>query len=59
MLTEYDEEHLVTYFRLLEADAEGADWREFARIVLHLDPDHEPDRARRAYDTSGRGASPI
>ena len=45
-LTDYDKEHLVTYLRLLDADAEGADWREVARIVLHIDPEHEPDRAR-------------
>ena len=32
-LTDYDQEHLVTYLRLLDADAEGADWREVARIV--------------------------
>jgi len=31
-LTVYDEEHLVTYLRLLDSDAEGADWREVARI---------------------------
>jgi hypothetical protein len=24
--------------RMLDADAEGADWREVARIVLHIDP---------------------
>ena len=24
----YDEQHLATYLRLLDADAEGADWRE-------------------------------
>jgi hypothetical protein len=35
----------VTYVRMLDADAEGADWREVARIVLHLDPDREPDAA--------------
>jgi hypothetical protein len=51
VLTVYDEEHLVTYFRLLDADAEGADWREVARIVLHLDPENEPDRARRTFDS--------
>ena len=51
VLTAYDEEHLVTYLRLLDADAEGADWREVARIVLHLDPDRESDRARRAFDS--------
>jgi hypothetical protein len=50
-LTAYDEEHLVTYLRLLDADAEGADWREVARIVLHLDPEYETDRARRAFES--------
>ena len=29
--------HLVTYLRLLDADAEGADWREVAKIVLNVD----------------------
>jgi hypothetical protein len=46
-LTSYDNEHLVTYLRLLDAHAEGADWREVARVVLHLDPEHECDRARK------------
>ena len=50
-LTAYDQEHLVTYLRLLDADADGADWREVARIVLHIDPDPEPDRARHAFDS--------
>jgi len=45
VLTAYDEEHIITYLRLLDADAVGADWRDVARIVLHLDPEHEPDRA--------------
>jgi hypothetical protein len=31
------------------SDAEGADWREVARIVLHIGPDREPDRARQAF----------
>jgi hypothetical protein len=51
VLTVYDEEHIITYLRLLDADAAGANWREVARIVLHLDPEHEPDRARRAFDS--------
>jgi hypothetical protein len=38
-LTGYDHQHLVTYLRLLDADAEGADWQEVARIVLHLEPE--------------------
>jgi hypothetical protein len=48
-LTCYDEEHLVTYLRLLDADAEGADWREVARVVLHIDPEREYARARQAF----------
>jgi hypothetical protein len=51
VLTVYDEEHLITYLRLLDADVEGADWREVARLVLHIDPDHEPDRARRTFES--------
>ena len=51
VLTGYDEEHLITYLRLLDADADGADWREVANIVLHIDPDREPDRARRAWES--------
>lgn len=50
-LTPYDQEHRVTYMRLLDAEADGADWREVARIVLHIDPEHEPDRALRAFDS--------
>ena len=49
--TDYDEEHAVPYVRMLDADAEGADWREVSRIVLHIDPDHHPDRAQRAFDS--------
>jgi hypothetical protein len=51
MLTDYDRQHFVTYLRLLDADDEGADWREVARIVLHIDPDREPARARMAFDS--------
>jgi hypothetical protein len=41
----------VTYLRLLDADAEGADWREVANVVLHIDPDREPERAKRAWES--------
>ena len=51
VLTVYDEEHVNTYLRLLDADADGADWRDVARVVLHLDPEHESDRARSAFDS--------
>jgi hypothetical protein len=50
-LTSYDERHLITYLRLLDADAEDADWREVAKIVLKINTDREPERARRAYDS--------
>jgi hypothetical protein len=50
-LTDYDQAHRITYLRLLDADAEGADWREVARIVLNLDPDAEPDRAHRIWES--------
>jgi hypothetical protein len=38
----YDQQHLVTYLRLLDADGEGADWQVVAKIVLHIDPEREP-----------------
>ena len=50
-LTVYDEEHVITYLRLLDADAVGADWSEVARIVLHLDPKRDSDRARRTFES--------
>ncbi|MEY9235170.1 hypothetical protein ABIF68_003681 [Bradyrhizobium japonicum] len=51
VLTSYDKEHIVTYLRMLDAHAEGADWREIARVVLHLDPEHECGRARKTFDS--------
>jgi hypothetical protein len=51
VLTVYDEEHVITYLRMLDADAEGADWREVAKLVLKIDPELEHDRARCAFDT--------
>ncbi len=50
-LTGYDEQHFITYLRLLDADAEGADWREVANIVLHIDPNREPERAKRTWES--------
>ena len=40
-------EHIITYLRLLDANAEGADWKEVARIVLHIDRNrHEAPTSR-------------
>ena len=50
-LTTYDEQHIITYLRLPDADSDGANWQEVAKIVLHIDPCLEPDRARRAWVT--------
>jgi hypothetical protein len=50
-LTDYDERHLSTYLRLLDAADEGADWREAVRIIFGLDPIDEPQRARIVYDS--------
>lgn len=50
-LTAYDQEHLVTYLRLIDAEADGADWTDAARIVLKIDPSREPERARRAWES--------
>ena len=50
-ITAYDEQHYVTYLRLLDANREGADWQEVARIVLHRDPVAEEDRSRRCWES--------
>jgi hypothetical protein len=49
ILTGYDEEHLITYLRLLDAERNGADWREVAKVGLKIDPDKEPLRAKRVW----------
>jgi hypothetical protein len=33
----HDEEHMITYMRVLDADQRGADWRDVSRIVLRID----------------------
>lgn len=51
IVTAYDEQHYVTYLRLLDASRDGADWREVARIVLHRDPIAEGERSRRCWES--------
>jgi hypothetical protein len=55
-ITAYDEAHFITYLRLLDADAEGAEWHEVAPIVLHRDPIAEPDRTRVCWEAHLRRA---
>jgi hypothetical protein len=55
-LTDYDKAHLVTYLRLLDADADGAKVPEMARIILGIDPVREPTRAQQAVASHLRRA---
>lgn len=48
-VTDYDLAHSATYMRLLDARADGADWREVARIVLGLDPEQDPNRSEQIH----------
>ena len=50
-ITLYDEQHFLTYARLLDADREDADWRDVARIILLLDPEKNPEGARQCWQT--------
>lgn len=50
-LTPYDQQHAVTYVRLLDAEKDNADWQEVVRIVLRMDPTVEPARALRCYES--------
>jgi Uncharacterized conserved protein (DUF2285) len=50
-ITSYDESHFVTYLRLLDADIEGADWREAVSIIFGIDPEAEPARAQQVHSS--------
>ncbi|MGY4752587.1 DNA -binding domain-containing protein [Pannonibacter sp. Q-1] len=50
-LTSYDREHMVLYLRILDADRDGADWREVVRILFDLDPEQDSERCRKIYDS--------
>jgi hypothetical protein len=50
-LTGYDREHMVLYLRILDADRDGADWREVVRILFKLDSDLDPERCRKIHDS--------
>ena len=50
-ITEYENQHDETYIRLLDADKEGVDKDEMARLILGIDPTKEPERARKAVES--------
>ena len=53
-LTAYDRTHLKLYARLLDAEAQGADWREVAKVLFDLEADPE-ERHDRAGEARHRG----
>lgn len=50
-LTDYDRSHMKLYMRLLDAQSDGADWREAVEVLFGIDPQREPERARRVHDS--------
>lgn len=50
-LTDYDRVHMKEYMRVLDAATDGADWREAVNVIFGIDPDAEPEHARRVHDS--------
>lgn len=50
-VTDYDRGHIKLYMRLLDAAADGADWREAVVVLFGIDPVREPDRAQGGHDS--------
>lgn len=50
-ITRYDERHLITYLRLLDAAAQNVHWRRVARDVLRRDPSRQTSRAKRCWES--------
>lgn len=50
-LTDYDNAHFTIYMRLLDAAADHASEEEMALLILGIDPQREPDRARKSVQS--------
>ena len=50
-LTDYDRTHMKLYLRLLDAATDGAAWQEAVSVLFGIDPDKNPERARRVHDS--------
>jgi hypothetical protein len=50
-VTAYDIAHATLYIRLMDAAAEGLDWRVMTIRLFEIEPDREPDRARRIVES--------
>lgn len=49
-VTAYDQEHVGLYLRLLDAEAQRANWRDVVKVIFGLDPASDYGRAQRVYD---------
>jgi Uncharacterized conserved protein (DUF2285) len=49
-LTSYDREHMTLYLRLLDANRDGADWREAVHILFGLNPDLDTEKCRKIHN---------
>lgn len=50
-VTRYDERHLITYLRLLDAAAQDVHWRKVARDILRRDPSRQTSRVKRCWES--------
>lgn len=48
-ITDYDRAHFKTYLRILDADAEGADWEEAVEIIFGINPRQDRDHALKIH----------
>ncbi|MEQ1715059.1 MAG: DUF2285 domain-containing protein [Hyphomicrobium sp.] len=49
-MTDHDRAYAALYFRLLDADAAGVDWRIAGRDILGLDTDIDTDATKRTFN---------
>ena len=48
-LTDYDRTHIAVYLRLLDAEADAANWQDAVQIIFGIDPRVEHARALRVH----------
>lgn len=49
--TRYDQQHFLTYARLLNAERAGVDWRLAAASILLCDGERDPDGSRQCWES--------
>jgi len=52
--TEYDRTHVKLYLRLFDADADGADWREVAKVLFGIDPARDRSEPKASTTVTSR-----